>query len=65
MATEAYLAIYHVPDLSVVKSDSFRSIPVTHEMLPGGESIHDFVNMEVRLYWLVQTDPEGAGQDGE
>jgi hypothetical protein len=64
-AAEKYLALYHVPDLSVVASEKFKNIPEKHEMLPGGKSIRDLVNMEVRFYKLVQVDPESKEQDGK
>lgn len=64
-ATEKYLAIYHVPDLSIVTSEKFQKIPDKHEMLPDGRSIREVVNMEVRFYKLVQVDPESQDQDGE
>ncbi|KAF2665012.1 hypothetical protein BT63DRAFT_464295 [Microthyrium microscopicum] len=61
-ATEKYLVIYEVDDLSVIASERFKNIPFKHKMLPGGGDIHDFVNMEIRFYKKIQTDPEGSGQ---
>jgi hypothetical protein len=57
-ATSPYMAVYTVPDLSVIHSDAFKNIPMTDESLPGGGNIHSFANFNTRFYSLVQEYPE-------
>jgi hypothetical protein len=59
-----YLAVYTVPDLAIIHSEKFRSIPMRHPMLPNGGNIHEFANFDTRFYQLIQTDPETKQQDG-
>jgi hypothetical protein len=64
-AKNQYLCIYEVPDLAIATSDAFKSIPMTHEMLPNGANIHDLANFDTRFYELVQTDESSSKQDGK
>jgi hypothetical protein len=62
-AKSHYLALYTVPDLSVILSDEFKKIPMTHESLPEGRSIHEMVNFDTRFYSFVQVDPPSEGDE--
>jgi hypothetical protein len=64
-ATAPYLAIYTIPDLSIIESDEFKKVPMTHESLPGGGNIHNFVNFDTRFYSLVQEYPESDAKTSE
>ena len=48
-----YLAVYTVPDLGFLQSAEFKSVPMVHEMLPGGGPIHKFASFDARFYQRV------------
>jgi hypothetical protein len=64
-ATAPYLAIYTIPDLSIIESEEFKKVPMTHESLPGGGNVHSFVNFDTRFYSLIQEYPESDAKKPE
>lgn len=49
-----YIAVYFVPDLAAIESESFKNIPMTHLSLPDGASIHTLAHFDTRVYSLTQ-----------
>jgi len=48
------LALYKIKTLGFISSPELKNIPMTHEMLPQGGNVHDYVEFDTRLYELVQ-----------
>jgi len=63
-APAPYLAIYTVPDLSIIHSQKFKNIPMTHKSLPEGGNIHNYANFDTRFYQLIQEHAEDEQSDG-
>lgn len=60
-AVDQYLATYRVPDLQSLQGAEFASIPMTHELLPGGSkagqggrTCHESVDFDTGIYELVE-----------
>lgn len=53
-ADRPYLAIYHVPDLGVIQTEKFKSVPMTSDLLPNGGPCHDHIDFDTRFYKLEQ-----------
>lgn len=53
-ADTPYLAIYVLEDMAALQQAAFKSVPQTHESLPGGGPAHRFVDFDTRYYQLIQ-----------
>jgi hypothetical protein len=61
---DQYLALYKVKDMALCRSDAFKSIPMTHELL-GTQSIHDWADLETRFYTFEDIrEREKMGSEG-
>jgi len=63
-AQKPYLAVYFVPDLAITQSEAFKSIPMTHDLLPNGASIHTLVHFDTRFYSFTQEDVKEELESG-
>ncbi|KAI8195224.1 Core atranone cluster (CAC) protein 1 [Colletotrichum sp. SAR 10_65] len=58
-----YLAMYPMRDIGFTKTEEFRNINVSSDMLPNGGPIYDLADFDVRYYKLVQVfDPKKKGK---
>jgi hypothetical protein len=64
-----YLAIYRVPDMTVLQSPEgmakLMAIPTRHDSLPDGKSWNELVGTERGFAKRVQTYDEGATEEGQ
>ncbi|KAF2401682.1 hypothetical protein EJ06DRAFT_547970 [Trichodelitschia bisporula] len=58
-----YLAVYTVPEFSKVDMGKLGALPMAHEMLPGGGTITDFVDIDSQFYKLTQEEAQKLSQD--
>jgi len=68
---DPYLATYRVPDLQSLQSTEFASIPMTHELLPGGskageggKACHESVDFDSTIYKLVEVFEKEKHDEG-
>lgn len=65
---DPYLALYKVGDLAQCLNDKFKAIPMSHELLPGGEAgkgIHESADFDTRFYSLVEVFEKQKHDEGE
>jgi hypothetical protein len=60
-----FLAAYSVSNLGFLQSKEFKSIPMTHEMLPGNGPIHSFAEFDARFYKQVQVYETEKSKPGQ
>lgn len=64
-ADRPYLAVYQVPDLGIIQSETFKSIPMTSDLLPNGGPCHNYIDFDTRFYKLQQDyNTRGETEDG-
>lgn len=60
-----YLAIYQVPDLGIIQTEKFKSVPMTSDLMPNGGPCHDYIDFDTRFYKLDQDyNTKGETEDG-
>ncbi|KAL2760375.1 hypothetical protein ACRALDRAFT_1078881 [Sodiomyces alcalophilus JCM 7366] len=58
-----YLAMYPLEDIGFTQTEEFKKIRVHSDLIPGGASIYDLANFDVRVYNLTQVfDPTKKGK---
>jgi hypothetical protein len=59
-----WMGVYKVPDVAFLGSNQFKSIPMSHPMLPGPGPIHQWADFDGRYYKHVQTFEAEGNQKG-
>ncbi|KAL1897305.1 hypothetical protein Sste5346_004041 [Sporothrix stenoceras] len=58
-----YLSVYPLEDIAFLRSDEFKAIRVTSDLLPGTKLCYDLAAFDVGYYNIVQvTDPTNKGK---
>lgn len=58
-----YLAMYPLEDIGFTQTEEFKKIRVHSDLIPGGASIYDLADFDVRIYNLIQVyDPTKQGK---
>ncbi|ERS98647.1 hypothetical protein HMPREF1624_05434 [Sporothrix schenckii ATCC 58251] len=60
-----YLSIYPLEDIAFLRTDEFKAIRVTSDLLPGSKLCYDLASFDVGYYNIVQVaDPTAKGTNG-
>jgi hypothetical protein len=59
-----YMAVYLVPDLAAIECEAFKSIPMSHPLLPDGANIHTLAHFDTRFYSFTQEHVKDEQQPG-